>query len=215
MFFFSVPELILSQAGKILSNQQSLKKMDPQTPNKIMDRVNELAQIYKRSRGVGHTELMARGAVNYEKPFVILTVDRNHARWIKDKYPVEKGIFISLNDLSYFRGRKEVPICIDNYSIMTILDDVIYLDKTWAERYKRQMDISEGHVFALQHIYEYSTKYTDQIIPSFGFTDDAIMAHIERTFKKQATTIRSLELRIKELEKPNFISRIFNKLKKR
>ena len=85
--------------------------------------VDYLRMHYDVTRQSGHTTALMEGANNVPNPMIV-AVDNNHMRFLKDLCKNKSGSVVALEDCdSYLRGRKS-PILFDNYTLYVIFREV-------------------------------------------------------------------------------------------
>lgn len=86
---------------------------------------SNLLNFFIGNRYAGHTTLSIVGAKEYREPFYIIGATLEHATKLSREIKNPLGIPISLQSLLSSRGNDKIACLIDNYTIMTEIENLI------------------------------------------------------------------------------------------
>jgi hypothetical protein len=104
-----------------------------------IDKIKGLISAISK-RGIGHTELMKRGIIHYDRPFAIITNTADSAKQLARESEYAKPI--TLNNLDQLVGT-DLPVAIDHYQVQELLQSALIEITDRDFQIERMSDIQE------------------------------------------------------------------------
>lgn len=107
---------------------------------------SNLLNFFIGNRYIGHTTLSIVGAKEYKEPFYIIGATLEHAMRLSREINNPLGIPISLQTLSGSRGNDKIACLIDNYTIMTEIENLLDRHKSVVDNIHQANKLDEKYL---------------------------------------------------------------------
>lgn len=175
--------------------------------------MSELHKYLQAHRQVGHTTALVNGAINYDRPFFILSGTFISALEISKKSRNKNAIPLSVDQLSKLRGN-DYPILIDGFAVTTEIENVNMVHNKeldlQQERYKYVIDCLEKKIEDETKFYQSKISYLHRYLNEANKSLDAANKKVEELEIRTDKTRKRLKPTLEGLSKLSLWDRIFN-----
>jgi hypothetical protein len=175
--------------------------------------MSELCNYLLKHRQVGQTTAMVNGAINYDRPFFILSGTFISALEISKKSRNKNAIPLSVDQLSQLRGN-DYPILIDGFAVTTEIENINRMHNKeldlQQERYKYVIDCLEKKIEDEAKFYQSKISYLGRYLNEANKSLNESNEKIEKLDIRVNKTRKRLKPTLEGFSRLSLWDRIFN-----